>query len=191
MKSLSDITETTSDVFLAQGLKCARCHDHKFDPILQKDYFRTKAFFAAFQPAEAHPVADASARQEYQEQLRKWEQATAGIRKRLHEIERPELLKHATREGFDKFIPKIKAMIRKRKKNARPYEQQIASLASRQFDLPYDKLKEWLSEQQEQERQELRKQLASFDSLKPKPLPTLKFVGSDVGPVAPWTYISR
>ncbi|MBI3879424.1 MAG: DUF1549 domain-containing protein, partial [Verrucomicrobia bacterium] len=32
---IEDITDTTADVFLGTGLQCARCHDHKFDPILQ------------------------------------------------------------------------------------------------------------------------------------------------------------
>lgn len=186
---LNDITETTSDVFLAQGLKCARCHDHKFDPLLQKDFFRIRSFFAAFQPSESHPIADADTRQAYQDQLARWEAATDSIRSRLHEIENPELLKHATREGFERFIPKIKAMIRKRPYQREPYESQIAGLAERQFDLPVDKLPEWLSKEDEAERQKLRKQLATFDHMKPKPLPTMKFVGSDVGPIAPATYL--
>lgn len=187
---LSDITETTSDVFLAQGLKCARCHDHKFDPLLQKDYFRMKAFFAAFQPSEAHPIADVPTLKAYQEKLAAWETATADIRQRLHDIEFPVLLKHATREGFDKFIPEIQAMIRKRPHQRAPYEDQIASLASRQFDLPYDKLDEWLSDDEKQQRQSLQKKLAEFDAIKPEPLPTMKFVASDVGPVAPVTYVT-
>ncbi len=36
---LNDVTDVTGDVFLGMGMGCARCHDHKFDPILQKDYF--------------------------------------------------------------------------------------------------------------------------------------------------------
>ena len=43
---LNDITDVTGDVILGLGMSCARCHDHKFDPILQKDYFRLQAFFA-------------------------------------------------------------------------------------------------------------------------------------------------
>ncbi|WP_442506686.1 DUF1553 domain-containing protein [Novipirellula sp. SH528] len=187
---LHDITETTSDVFLAQGLKCARCHDHKFDPLLQKDFFRMKGFFAAFQPAEDHPVADAETRRIYQEQYAKWEAATAEIRARLREIEYPVAIKHATREKADKFIPEIQEMIHKLPHERTPYEHQIASLAERQFDLLYDKLSEWLSEEQEAERQQLHKKLAEFDSIKPAPLPTIDFVGSDVGPVAPVTYIT-
>jgi mono/diheme cytochrome c family protein len=41
-----DIVTTTSQVFLAMTLNCARCHDHKIDPIPQTDYYRFLAFFA-------------------------------------------------------------------------------------------------------------------------------------------------
>jgi mono/diheme cytochrome c family protein len=186
---LSDITETTADAFLAQGLKCARCHDHKFDPLLQKDYYAFQAFFAAVQPREDLPVADLEARTRHFEQQQAWEQATEQIRARLHEIESPALLAHASREGVDKFTKEIQGMIAARRSERSPYEHQIASLASNQFDLHPDKLSEWLDEETEAERQQLRRQLAEFDHLKPQPLPTLKFVASDVGPVAPTTII--
>lgn len=46
---LSEITATTSSVFLGLSLGCARCHDHKYDPIPQKDFYRMQAFFNAIQ----------------------------------------------------------------------------------------------------------------------------------------------
>jgi hypothetical protein len=41
----SDRVETTSTVWLGQTLLCARCHDHKFDPFTQRDYYGLLAFF--------------------------------------------------------------------------------------------------------------------------------------------------
>ncbi len=40
-----DQTETVSTAFLGLTVGCARCHDHKFDPITQKDYYSLFAFF--------------------------------------------------------------------------------------------------------------------------------------------------
>jgi hypothetical protein len=40
-----ETVEQTSQAFLGLTLKCCRCHDHKFDPIAQRDYYRFRAFF--------------------------------------------------------------------------------------------------------------------------------------------------
>lgn len=186
---LNDVTETTCDALLALGMKCARCHDHKFDPLLQQDYYRMQAFFAALLPREDMPVAEVTCRAEYEAKRQAWEAATDDIHRRLHEIETPALLKHATGEGFHKFVAEIKTMITTRAGERGPYEQQIASLASRQFGVEPEKLPEWLDAETQAEREQLLVQLAAFDSLKPKPLPTQRFVASDVGPVAPPTYV--
>ena len=45
LEDLDDILRTTSEVFLGLTVGCARCHDHKLDPIPQKDYYRLLAFF--------------------------------------------------------------------------------------------------------------------------------------------------
>jgi hypothetical protein len=42
---VSDRTNTFSKAFLAMTMECAKCHDHKYDPISQRDYYSTFAFF--------------------------------------------------------------------------------------------------------------------------------------------------
>ncbi|HVW36187.1 MAG TPA: DUF1549 and DUF1553 domain-containing protein, partial [Pirellulales bacterium] len=44
---LTEMTNAIGSVFLGLTVGCARCHDHKFDPFLQKDYYRLEAFLAA------------------------------------------------------------------------------------------------------------------------------------------------
>jgi len=58
---LDDVTNAVGVTFLAQGLRCAQCHDHKFDPVPTRDYYRIQSVIApvqftdrdvAYQPAE-------------------------------------------------------------------------------------------------------------------------------------------
>ena len=58
---LNDITDVTGEVFLGLSIGCARCHDHKFDPILQKDYYRLQAFFTPLLPRDDLTLATAAA----------------------------------------------------------------------------------------------------------------------------------
>ena len=47
---LTDWVDTTGAAFMGLSLGCARCHDHKFDPFSQGDYFAMQAIFAASEP---------------------------------------------------------------------------------------------------------------------------------------------
>ncbi len=49
---LDDVTNSVGETFLAQSLQCARCHDHKFDPVPTRDYYSIQATFATTQLAE-------------------------------------------------------------------------------------------------------------------------------------------
>ena len=46
---LDDMVSTTSQVFLALTMGCARCHDHKFDPLTSRDYYSMVAIFSPLQ----------------------------------------------------------------------------------------------------------------------------------------------
>ena len=49
---LDDMINTTGTAFLGLTIGCARCHNHKFDPILQKDYYAMQAVFAGVEHGE-------------------------------------------------------------------------------------------------------------------------------------------
>ncbi|MSR32362.1 MAG: DUF1553 domain-containing protein [Gemmataceae bacterium] len=58
---MRDMVEHTGKAFLGLTIQCAHCHDHKYDPVSQADYFRLRAFFEPLQvrhdryPGEAPP----------------------------------------------------------------------------------------------------------------------------------------
>ena len=47
---MTDAVDTTASAFMGLTLGCARCHDHKFDPLSQRDYHRMMAVFAGSEP---------------------------------------------------------------------------------------------------------------------------------------------
>lgn len=61
---VADRLETTSTVWMGLTVACARCHDHKYDPISQQDYYRLFAFFnsgvekGTINPDDPPPVMD-------------------------------------------------------------------------------------------------------------------------------------
>jgi mono/diheme cytochrome c family protein len=60
---LDDMITATGSAFLGLTVHCARCHDHKFDPIKQADYYGLQAIFAGVEHAErAVPAPDVEAR---------------------------------------------------------------------------------------------------------------------------------
>ena len=52
---LDDMITATGSAFLGLTVHCARCHDHKFDPIKQEDYYSLQAIFAGVDHAERAP----------------------------------------------------------------------------------------------------------------------------------------
>ena len=75
---LTEMTNIVGAAFLGMTLGCARCHDHKFDPIRQKDYYRVQAYFAATQDKEV-PVSS-------EEQQAAWKAKTEALTARIKEV---------------------------------------------------------------------------------------------------------
>jgi len=180
---LNDLTDVTGDSLLGLGMQCARCHDHKFDPILQKDYFRLQAFFAPILPRDDVPLATAKQLKDYKEQLAKWEAATADLRAQIEAMEGPVKLK-TEKAVIDKFPKDIQVISRKAPADRTPYEEQLADLAYRQVLVEFDKLDGKFKGVDKDKLDGLKKELAKFDDLKPKPLPDAMLV-SDVGTTPP------
>ncbi len=186
---LNDITDTTGDVFFGLGLQCARCHDHKFDPILQKDYYRLQAFFSGIIPREDMPAATANERADYAVKFAAWETLTADIRDEIEKIEGPYKVKAAA-AAIKIFPEDIQALIHKPKADRTTYEHQVAELAYRQVDYEYNRLATKMKSEDKEKVAALRKKLIAFDKSKPAPLPVVYSV-SDVGPKAAPVTIPR
>ncbi|MDR3639116.1 MAG: DUF1549 and DUF1553 domain-containing protein [Isosphaeraceae bacterium] len=87
--ALNDITETTGLAFLGLTIGCSRCHDHKFDPLPQTDFFELQAFFAPARFRDDYPIASAAERAEYESRLKRWEAEVAEVQAALIRLEAP------------------------------------------------------------------------------------------------------
>jgi mono/diheme cytochrome c family protein len=184
---VDEVTDVTADAFLGLSMGCAKCHDHKFDPILQSDYYRFEAFFTPLLPVQDGLLATSEEKAKYDEALAKWKAKTADIRAELDAIERPYIEKTA-KAAIIKFPEDIQEMINKPADQRTPCEQQIATLALRQV---YDKTESGdakVTGPEKEKHLELVRKLAAFDDSKPRPLPTSLLV-TDVGTAAPPTVI--
>jgi hypothetical protein len=186
---LNDITDTTGDVFLGMGMQCARCHDHKFDPILQRDYFALRAFFEAISIKTEHVNATSAQREEHARAFKAWEEQTADIRKKLFDLEEPYRVKRRD-YAIGIFPPDIQVMMRKPSHERTPREQQLAELSLRQVAFEYAGIDGHFSANDKEEILALRRDLAKFEELKPLPLPTVQAV-EDVAAEAPPTMIPK
>src|SRR5207302_908287 len=90
---LDDIVATTGQVFLGLTLDCARCHNHKIDPLAQKDYYRLLAFFHNINhyknggPTDEKPILTGEARKVYEERLAELEQKRSAVLMQIKTIE--------------------------------------------------------------------------------------------------------
>ena len=82
---LHDIVSTTGSAFLGLTVGCARCHDHKFDPISQADYYRMVAVFAGVQHGDrALRGPDEPQREKQADELRR---ALAALDTRIDQLQ--------------------------------------------------------------------------------------------------------
>lgn len=82
---LHDMVSTAGSAFLGLTVGCARCHDHKFDPIPQVDYFAIKAVFEGVEHGERDRTGSAS--QSERDAIAKWRGEISRIDAALEELE--------------------------------------------------------------------------------------------------------
>jgi cytochrome c553 len=85
---LEDLVSTVSQTFLGLTVHCARCHDHKFDPIRQTDYYRLTSALGGVRQGERE-VMTAAERQEQRRLAALRQQQITALAARIAEIERP------------------------------------------------------------------------------------------------------
>lgn len=181
---MNEITDVTGDAFLGISMGCARCHDHKFDPIPQQDYFALRSFFEGISWRDDLVAATESQELDYKAKNAKWLAATEAIRSEIAKVEK-QYVDRKWVSTVDKFPLDIQACFHMPVADRTSWQNQMAYLVSRQYLEEGGGPFKSLAKADAATRDKLLAELAQFDAIKPKPLPPLMTVTDFDGMISP------
>jgi hypothetical protein len=176
-ETLNDITDTVGAVFMGMTYGCARCHDHKFDPILHKDYYRLQAFFANIREQDDLVLLTGPELEAYKQQLAAWDAQTRAIRDEMHAMVEP--MAKARRDYYTiRFSDGTKLALKTPPEQRNPLQQLLAIKAMPQITYEDRALVNYKDEEfgtapltaaQKKRFAELDAELRKFEATKPNP----------------------
>ncbi|MBX9624558.1 MAG: DUF1549 and DUF1553 domain-containing protein [Gemmataceae bacterium] len=182
---LNDIADTTAAAFLGLTLGCARCHDHKTDPITQADYYRFQAFFAGYWPADV-VVGKADGGDG---RRAAWEAKTAATRAELAKLEEPYRRKESNRQR-GRFSDEYAGILDIPEAKRTPLERQIGAMVGKQVYAPMANPSAGMSLAEKERWRALTAELAELSKDKPADPPRAMAM-TDLGREVPPTRLLK
>ena len=177
---LDDMVATTSSVFLGVTVGCARCHDHKYDPIPQKDYYRLQAVFFPFKKTEKLLVgeeekkAHAAANKAIDEELRPWRAKIQTVEQRVREKLMAEKIEFHVK--LAESAGAINAQTREQ------YRKETEERFAKTVNLQPEEIDEQLTPEEKDVRKKFQAVIDDINKKRPKPLPAVMGVTDDENP---------
>jgi hypothetical protein len=168
-ESLTEMTGAVGSVFLGLTISCARCHDHKFDPVSQADYFRLQAFFAATQPSEVD-LATADEKSAYANRTSELRKTADPLRQQILELEKP-YRNRLTEQKKAALEPRFREALAIEPKQRTPRQKELAAQAEILIKISWDEIVECLSPDDRAHRADLRAKVHALEMQQPPPPP--------------------
>jgi hypothetical protein len=185
---LTEIATNVGQTFLALTVNCARCHNHKFDPITQADYYRLQAVFAGANGKDIE-IATAAEKTEWEKAQAAYKQRLEPIEKALKELAKPfeDAIKEERRA---KLEPALRDALATPKEKRSPDQKTLAKNAESMIKPSWDEVVAAMPEDVKARRAQLREQLHEIELTEPDPLPTAYAYANTVEP-APQSFVLR
>jgi hypothetical protein len=166
---------------------CARCHDHKFDPVSQADYYRLEAFFAAAKYKDVE-FATPEEKKAYKELTDVLTAKINPLKAQVEAIDAPHRsrLREAKKAKLDAaYREALGTDAKKRTKE----QKQLATDAETLIKVTWDEILADLSADERAKREALREQQHALQSEMPPPPPAAWTIADDV--TVPATYVLK
>jgi hypothetical protein len=185
---LTEIATNVGQTLLGMTINCARCHNHKFDPILQADFYSLQAVFAGAKGKEVEIATP--------EEKTAWEAAQKAYKERFSPID--AALKALAKPFEQKIVEERKAKLDPKLLEAlniptdkrTPEQKRLASDAEAQVKPTWDEIVAVEPPDVRAERAKLREQLHAVEMTAPDPLPHA-YAYVNTGDEAPQSYTLR
>ena len=180
--TLNDMTDTASLAFLGMTIGCARCHDHKFEPIPQTDYFRMQAFFTGVVFKTDAPIASADEVARHAAALKAFQAKTRPTDEALANVEDP-YRKTIHERRFARLSEAAQAAHRTPASERTADQTNLVLETARLLKVSDKEVLDALSDADRTAHQKLKAELKAFDRERPSALPVAIALAKPPGPV--------
>ena len=163
---LDDVLETVGRGVLGMTIQCARCHDHKFDPILQKDYYSLTSAIFGYVETDWPMLPDEQAL-EYLEKTQELDSRVAAVREQIREIEQPYLTELKVERIRNEFPQDILDAVLTPEQERTDGEQLLAAQVLT-IGVARNRVDEAMSEPDKTRREVLRKRIQDMEADRPE-----------------------
>jgi hypothetical protein len=181
LNTLADMTDTAGLAFLGLTITCARCHDHKFEPIPQTDYYRLQAFFSPAVFRHDLDIATPAERDAHAAASREYDVHTKSLRDEIAAIEGP-----VRSQLFEAKVDKLKVEAREAHRTPPDKrtggQQELVAETAGKVVVTAAEVTRTVPPEKRPRLQDLQKKLKTFDHLKPPPLPVTMGITDRPGP---------
>jgi Protein of unknown function (DUF1553)/Protein of unknown function (DUF1549) len=171
---LDDLIATTGRGLLGLTVQCARCHNHKFDPIPQRDYYSLVATFFGYVETTRPLVAPAEAAA-YQKKMSDIDARQASLKAQLKQIEAPYQAR-LRQDAYKRFPEDVQRAIAKPERERTPGEQLLAQQVIEQVNVGGRALAAAMTPADAARTKALADEIAALDKQRPEPIPLAEIV---------------
>ena len=172
---LDDIIATIGKGMLGISVQCARCHNHKFDPIPQKDYYKLEASIFGYVEI-TYPLAPRAEVEAYEKKIAEIAAKEQPLKEEIKKIEEP-YRKRLREQQLKRFPENIQRAVAKPEQERTPGEQLLADQVLRAgINIAPRAIDQMMTPEELSRKKALNDQIAALAKQRPQPIPEADIV---------------